>query len=96
MGHFMKGPGSFLSDDSTLKRLATEYQKALHCRNIDAMVLIRNELFNHLPEQMWIHMYLTGQVCDLNGKPLNKSSQSIEQLSQEYINVYQRAKDVNI
>ena len=60
------------------------------------MVLIRNELFNHLPEQMWIHMYLTGQVCDLNGKPLNKSSQSVEQLSQEYINVYQRAKDVNI
>jgi hypothetical protein len=96
MGNFMKSNGSFLSDDSTLKRLAAEYQKALHIRNIDAMVLIRNELFNHLPEQMWIHMYLTGQVLDQNGKPLNKLNQDIEQLSQEYIKVYERAKDVNI
>ena len=96
MGHYMKDTGSFLSDDSILKRLAGEYQKALHNRNIDAMVLIRNELFNHLPEQMWVHMYLTGQVFDQSGKPLNKSTPDIEQLSQEYKNVYNRIKDVNI
>jgi hypothetical protein len=86
----------FISDDVILKRLALEYQKSLHNRTIESMVLIKNELFNHIPEQVWIHMYLTGQIFDQNGKQLNKSNPEIENLSVEYSNVYNRAKSVNI
>jgi hypothetical protein len=95
-GQYFKQGGVFFYDDDILKRLSIEYQKALHNRNIETMLLIRNELFNHLPEQLWIHMYLTGQVFDQNGKQLNKTSQELEVLSLEYSNVYNRVKNVNI
>jgi hypothetical protein len=95
-GQYFKEGGVFFFDDGILKRLATEYQKALHNRNMDTMLLIRNELFNHIPEQLWIHMYLTGKVLDPLGKQLNKSSPELEALSVEYSNVYNRARQVNI
>lgn len=96
MGQYYKEGGVFFCDDGILKRLASEYQKALHMRNIDTMVLIKNELFNHLPEQLWIHMYLSGGVYDNNGNQLCKTSPDLEQLSTEYMNVYRRAMDVSI
>ena len=95
-GQYFKEGGVFFFDDGILKRLATEYQKALHNRNMDTMLLIRNELFNHIPEQLWIHMYLTGKVLDPSGKQLNKSNPELEALSVEYSNVYNRARQVNI
>jgi hypothetical protein len=95
-GQYFKETGVFFHDDVILKRLAIEYQKSLYNRTIESMVLIKNELFNHLPEQVWIHMYLTGQIYDHNGKQLNKSNQDIEKLSNEYSIVYNRAKSVNI
>ena len=95
-GQYFKENGVFFHDDVILKRLALEYQKSLYNRAIESMLLIKNELFNHLPEQVWIHMYLTGQIFDQNGKQLNRSNPDIEKLSAEYSNVYNRAKSVNI
>ena len=95
-GHYFKDSGVFFHDDVILKRLANEYQKSLYNKSIEPMILIKNELFNHLPEQVWIHMYLTGQIFDHTGKQLNKNSRELEALSLEYQNVYNRAKIINI
>jgi hypothetical protein len=93
-GCYFKSNGSFFLDDDILKRLSIEYQKAINIRNIDTMLLIKNELFNHLPEQLWIHKYLTGQVFDSTGKSLNKTNPDIEALSKEYAQIYDRIKDI--
>lgn len=77
-----------------LKKLALEYQRSLTTRNITNMVLIRNELYNHLPEQLWIHHYLTGDVYDAQGKPLNRANPDIETLSKQYVELY-RSSVVN-
>lgn len=72
-----------------LKKLAMEYQRSLSNKNIANLVLLRNELFNHLPEQLWIHNYLSGDVYDANGTPLNRSNPDIERLSKQYNDIYQ-------
>jgi len=72
-----------------LKKLAMEYQRSLSNKNISNLVLLRNELFNHLPEQLWIHNYLSGDVYDANGTPLNRSNPDIERLSKQYNDIYQ-------
>jgi len=95
-GQYFKDNGVFYNDDVILKRLAIEYQRSLYNRNIESMVLIKNELLNHLPEQVWIHKYLIGEVYDNQGKQLNKSNPDIQKLSNEYVIVYNRAKSVNI
>jgi len=94
IGYYYKSNSSFLLDDDILKRLAIEYQKAINNRNIDSMLLIKNELFNHFPEQLWIHRYLTGQVYDASGKALNTITPEIEALSNEYMQIYDRIKDI--
>jgi len=93
-GCFFKSNGTLYLDDDILKRLSMEYQKAIHIRNIDSMLLIKNELFNHLPEQLWIHKYLTGQVYDASGHALNKINPEIEALSKEYMRLYEKIKDI--
>lgn len=72
-----------------LKKLAMEYQRSLSNKNIANLVLLRNELFNHLPEQLWIHNYLMGDVYDANGTPLNCINPDIERLSKQYNDIYQ-------
>ena len=71
-----------------LKKLAMEYQRSLSNKNIPNLVLIRNELLNHLPEQLWIHNYLTGDVYDANGKPLNRVNPEMEELAKQYSQIY--------
>jgi len=92
-GQFYKSNGAYFYEEPILKRLANEYQKALHIKNIDTLVLIKNELFNHLPEPVWIYKYLNGDVCDAQGKSYSKINGEIEAFSSEFIDVYNRAKE---
>ena len=91
-GQYYKSNGAFFYEEPILKRLANEYQKALHMRNLDALVLIKNELYNHLPEPQWIYKYLSGEICDQSGKPLSQTNNDIVQLAKEYMEVYNRAR----
>jgi hypothetical protein len=93
-GCYFKSNGSIYHDDDILKRLSAEYQKAIHIRNIDSMLLIKNELLNHFPEQLWIHKYLSGQVYNASGHALNKINPEIESLSKEYMQIYEKIKDI--
>jgi hypothetical protein len=95
MGQYYKPDGTIFYEDSILKRLALEYQKSMHIKNIDAIILIKNEFMNHLTEQMWIHQYMMGRVYDAQGTPLNKSSPDIAALSVEYIQLYDKMKNTN-
>jgi hypothetical protein len=95
MGQYYKPDGTMFYEDSILKRLAIEYQKSMHIKNIDAIILIKNEFMNHLTEQMWIHQYMMGRVYDAQGTPLNKSSPDIAALSVEYIQLYDKMKNTN-
>lgn len=81
-------------EDTILKRLSAEYQRALHMRLVDALVLIKGELMNYLPEESWIHKYLSGEVCDKNGTPLNQSSKDVEKLSEEYMKIYEKSREL--
>jgi hypothetical protein len=94
MGHYYKSDGTLFYEDSILKRLAIEYQKSIHIKNIDAIILIKNEFMNHLTEQTWIHQYMTGCVYDAQGTPLNKSSPDISVLSETYIQLYNKMKNI--
>ena len=91
-GQYYKPDGTLFYEDSILKRLAIEYQKSMHIKNIDAIILIKNEFMNHLSEQMWIHQYMVGRVYDAHGIPLNKSSPDISALSDAYIQLYDKLK----
>lgn len=93
MGHYYKSDGTLFYEDSILKRLAIEYQKSVHIRNIDAIILIKNEFMNHLTEQTWIHQYMMGFVYDAQGTPLNKISPDISLLSDTYIQLYDKMKN---
>jgi hypothetical protein len=92
MGQYYKPDGTLFYEDSILKRLAIEYQKSIHIKNIDAIILIKNEFMNHLTEQTWIHNYMMGRVYDAQGTPLNKSSPDIAALSEAYIQLYEKMK----
>jgi hypothetical protein len=93
MGHYYKSDGTLFYEDSILKRLANEYQKSMHIKNIDAIILIKNEFMNHLTEQTWIHQYMTGSVYDAQGIQLNKNSPDILALSDAYILLYNKLKN---
>jgi hypothetical protein len=90
MGYYYNNEGILLNNEPILKRLSNEYQKALYLKNIDSVVLIKNELFNHMPEQVWIHTYLTGHVCNSKGVALNTESADLIQLSKEYMDIYNK------
>lgn len=93
MGHYYKSDGTLFYEDSILKRLAIEYQKSIHIKNIDAIILIKNELMNHFTEQTWIHQYMMGYVYDAQGTPLNKISPDVSALSETYIQLYNKLKN---
>ena len=92
MGQYYKPDGTLFYEDTFLKRLANEYQKSIHIKNIDAIILIKNEFMNHLTEQTWIHNYMMGHVYDAQGTPLNKSSPDIAALSEAYSQLYEKMK----
>ena len=90
MGNYYTNDGVLLNNEPILKRLSNEYQKALYLKSIDSVVLIKNELLNHMPEQVWIHKYLTGHVCNNKGIPFNTESADLIQLSKEYMDIYNK------
>ena len=92
-GQYYKSNGAYFYEEPILKRLANEYQKALHLKNIDTLILIRNELYNHMPEAVWIFKYLNGDVCDQSGKSLSKINTDLENLSREYLTLYNQARE---
>jgi len=91
IGNYYKQNGSLYYEDGILKRLAIEYQKALKSKQIDTLVLIKNELMNHIPEHLWIHKFFMGEVYDKNGKPLYSTNADLEMVAKEYQNVYSKA-----
>ena len=91
MGTYYSNDGVLLNNEPILKRLSNEYQKALYLKSIDSVVLIKNELLNYMPEQVWIHKYLNGHVCDNKGNPFNMESPDLIQLSKEYIDIYNKS-----
>ena len=95
-GQYYKSNGAYFYEEPILKRLANEYQKAIHMKNIDTLVLIKNELLNHIPEPVWIFKYLNGDVCDNQGKSLSKINTDLENLSKEYLQIYSQAKETAI
>ena len=90
MGQYYGNDGVLINNEPILKRLSNEYQKALYLKSIDSVVLIKNELLNHMPEQVWIHTYLTGHVCNNKGVPLNNESSDLIHLSKEYMDIYNK------
>lgn len=90
MGQYYNNDGILLNNEPILKRLSNEYQKALYLKSIDSVVLIKNELLNHMPEQVWIHKYLNGHVCNSKGNSLNSDSPDLIQLSKEYMEIYNK------
>jgi hypothetical protein len=94
IGKYFNKDGTNLCDDTILKRLSIEYQKAIRVKNIETMILIKNELMNHMPEQMFIHNFFMGEIYNQNKQQLNAISQDIIELSNEYRQVYQNAKQI--
>ena len=94
IGKYFNKDGTNLCDDTILKRLSIEYQKAIRVKNIETIVLIKNELMNHMPEQMFIHNFFMGEVYNQNKQQLNAISQDIVEVSNEYKEVYQNAKQI--
>lgn len=94
IGKYFNKDGTNFCDDAILKRLSIEYQKALRVKNIETIVLIKNELMNHMPEQMFIHNFFMGEVYNQNKQQLNTISQDIVELSNDYKEVYKNAKQI--
>ena len=92
IGKYYNKDGTNLCDDTILKRLSIEYQKAIRVKNIETMILIKNELMNHMPEQMFIHNFFMGDIYNQNKQQLNSLTQEIIELSNEYREVYHNAK----
>ena len=94
IGKYFNKDGTNLCDDTILKRLSIEYQKAIRIKNIETMILIKTELMNHIPEQMFIHNFFMGDIYNQNKQQLNKLTPEISELSSEYIEVYSNAKQM--
>jgi hypothetical protein len=94
IGKYFNKDGTNLCDDTILKRLSIEYQKAIRGKNIETMILIKNELMNHMPEQIFIHNFFMGEIYNQNKQQLNAISQDIIDLSNDYKKVYQNAKQI--
>ena len=94
IGKYFNKDGTNVCDDTILKRLSIEYQKAIRIKNIETMILIKNELMNHIPEQMFIHNFFMGDIYNQNKLQLNKITPEISELSSEYIEVYSSAKQM--
>jgi hypothetical protein len=94
IGKYYNKDGTNLCDDTILKRLSIEYQKAIRVKNIETMILIKNELMNHMPEQMFIHNFFMGDIYNQNKQQLNSLTPEMIELSNEYREVYRNAKHV--
>jgi hypothetical protein len=92
VGQYYNKDGGVYYEDPILKRLAVEYQKAVRIKNIETMVLIKNELMNHFPEQLWIHKYFMGEVCGPDGRPLIQTKPELEIVANEYQTIYNKAR----
>ena len=94
IGKYFNKDGTNVCDDTILKRLSIEYQKAIRIKNIETMILIKNELMNHIPEQMFIHNFFMGDIYNQNKQQLNNITPEISELSIEYREVYSNAKQM--
>jgi hypothetical protein len=94
IGKYYTKEGTNICDDTILKRLSIEYQKAIRVKNIETMILIKNELMNHMPEQMFIHNFFMGEVYNQNKQPLNSLTPEMLELSNEYKEVFRNAKQI--
>ena len=94
IGKYFNKDGTNLCDDAILKRLSVEYQKAIRVKNIETMILIKTELMNHMPEQMFIHNFFMGDIFGQNKQQLNTVSQDLAEISNEYKEVYRNAKQI--
>jgi len=94
IGKYFNKDGTNVCDDTILKRLSIEYQKAIRIKNIETMILIKNELMNHIPEQMFIHNFFMGDIYNQNKQQLNNLTPEISELASEYREVYSNAKQM--
>lgn len=94
IGKYYNCDGTNLCDDTILKRLSIEYQKAIRVKNIETMILIKNELMNHIPEQKFIHNFFMGDIYNQNKQQLSTLTPEMTSLSNEYKEVYQNAKQI--
>ena len=94
IGKYYNKDGTNLCDDTILKRLSIEYQKAIRVKNIETMILIKNELMNHIPEQTFIHNFLMGDIYNQNKQQLTNLTSEMTELSNEYQEVYKNAKQI--
>jgi hypothetical protein len=94
IGKYFNKDGTNVCDDTILKRLSIEYQKAIRIKNIETMILIKNELMNHIPEQMFIHNFFMGDIYNQNKQQLNNLTPEISELASEYREVYNNAKQM--
>ena len=94
IGKYYNKDGTNLCDDTILKRLSIEYQKAIRIKNIETMILIKNELMNHIPEQTFIHNFLMGDIYNQNKQQLTNLTSEMTELSNEYQELYKNAKQI--
>jgi hypothetical protein len=94
IGKYYNKDGTNLCDDTILKRLSIEYQKAIRVKNIETMILIKNELMNHIPEQTFIHNFLMGDIYNQNKQQLISLTSEMTELSNEYQEIYKNAKRI--
>jgi hypothetical protein len=94
VGKYFNKDGTNLCDDTILKRLSIEYQKAIRVKNIETMILIKNELMNHIPEQKFIHNFFMGDIYNQNKQQLNTLTPEMTNLSNEYKEVYNNVKQI--
>lgn len=94
IGKYYNKDGTNLCDDTILKRLSIEYQKAIRIKNIETMILIKNELMNHIPEQTFIHNFLMGDIYNQNKQQLTNLTSEMTALSNEYQELYKNAKQI--
>jgi hypothetical protein len=91
MGNYYNKLGDVYHDDPIVKKLAYEYNKAYLSQNVDTLLLIKNELMNHIPEQVWIHKFLSGEIYDKDGNQLNNTTHELKNVSSQYLKAYSDA-----
>ena len=94
IGNYYNKDGANLNDETILKRLSIEYQKAIRLKNIETMILIKNEMLNHIPEQVFIHKFFMGEIYDQNKQQLNTITPETRELSNDYKNTYNQATNI--
>jgi hypothetical protein len=92
MGNYFNKNGElYYVDDPIIKKLAHEYTKAYSAQNVETLILIKNELTNHLPEQVWIHRFFSGNVYDKAGNQLCFQTPEMKTVSDAYNRAYTEA-----